>query len=319
MRNYGFGLVQGLAALRPLDGSADIALTINSWSNSSINAGVPGGVAGGRYQLVVTNSIGVESALGTTVTIGPVAGAISTVLPGQSIQTAIDVASAGDLILVAPGTYEELVIVHKPVALQGAGAFSTTINAVKAPAEKLALWIDKVFALLTANQFDTLPGQDAGFDPQDNEQDLFLTEQGAGITVVANEGEFSSTSPGSIDGFTITGGDSGGGIFVNGYVNYLTISNNRIISNAGNIGGGIHIGNPILIDDETGPIATYSDGRNDNILIRDNHITQNGALAGPGGGIGLFAGTENYVIRENFICGNFAQGDGAGVGTCWFE
>lgn len=53
------------------------------------------------------------------------------------------------------------------------------------------------------------------------------------------------------------------------------------------------------------------------VSIHNNLINQNGGLgtgtAASGGGIGLFNGTNGYKVKENFICGNFAQGDGAGI------
>jgi predicted outer membrane repeat protein len=49
--------------------------------------------------------------------------------PGQSIQTAIDSASYFDTVQVAPGTYIENITLKKGVALIGAGASSTIIDA----------------------------------------------------------------------------------------------------------------------------------------------------------------------------------------------
>src|SRR2546421_11428070 len=47
------------------------------------------------------------------------------VMPGQSIQAAIDSASPGDTIVVHPGTYHENVLVNKNnVTLRGSGASS---------------------------------------------------------------------------------------------------------------------------------------------------------------------------------------------------
>ncbi len=55
----------------------------------------------------------------------------------KTIQAAIDAAPKNSLILVEPGVYYELVIMWKPVRLQGYGEGSTNITAVKTPAEKL--------------------------------------------------------------------------------------------------------------------------------------------------------------------------------------
>ena len=50
----------------------------------------------------------------------------------------------GDLIILGPGTYPELVVMWKPVRLQGVGAASTIINAAKFPTEKLAQWRPRI-------------------------------------------------------------------------------------------------------------------------------------------------------------------------------
>ena len=56
------------------------------------------------------------------------------------LQTAIDSASPGDLILVQPGTYRENLLMWKPVRLQGVGASAVTINADAHPAGKMDQW-----------------------------------------------------------------------------------------------------------------------------------------------------------------------------------
>ena len=48
--------------------------------------------------------------------------------------------SAGDLIIIPPGTYSEMVLMWKPVRLQGVGAASSVIDANPHPAGKLDPW-----------------------------------------------------------------------------------------------------------------------------------------------------------------------------------
>jgi predicted ribosomally synthesized peptide with SipW-like signal peptide len=54
---------------------------------------------------------------------------VDAVVPaGESVQSAVDAASAGDVIRVAPGTFTEQVVLDKPVTLLGAGPGQTTIE-----------------------------------------------------------------------------------------------------------------------------------------------------------------------------------------------
>ena len=81
------------------------------------------------------------------------------------LQTAIDRASPGDLILVAPGTYRENLIMWKPVRLQGVGAGSVTINADAHPAGKMDSWRRRV-ACLFGLTIDGVPNPgNAAYDP----------------------------------------------------------------------------------------------------------------------------------------------------------
>ena len=295
-RDYGFG-TGGSVTL------SGIPLTSVSWGDAQITGTVPPSVAPGEYQLQVARSTGVTSVNAVTVTVGGSADA--TVSAGGSIQAAIDMADPGDLILIGPGTYEEMVVMWKPVRLQGSGA-DTIIYALNNPANKLQDWIAKVTGLFgngVTGAVDPLPGQ-ANLD--------LTTEQGAGITVLAkNDGSWNTTNKPRIDGFTITGAEGGGGIYVNGYADNLVISNNTITGNSGSLHGGIRIGQPFLPLTGNGPFDF-----NRNVNIHHNAITLNGALhfESAGGGVSLSAGSDNYAVSRNFICGNYTAGDGAGVG-----
>ena len=293
-----------------------LPLPIVSWSNDIVVASVPAGVGSG--QLMVTRENGVTSIMGVTVTVG--GGQPKRVVPGGSIQAAIDSAADGDLILVPPGSYNELVIMNKKVRLQGWGAPATIINAMKSPAEKLHLWRQKIGQLYTAGTWDLLPGQTLTFDAPNNEPSVFNTEEGPGIIVVAKDTgpfRFTQNNNARIDGFTITGGDLGGGIFASGYTRYLEVSNNKVVGNYGVYGGGIRIGHPMLTGGTDGALyGGYTNSRNDNVYVHHNHVAQNGTsdAAAAGGGIAMCSGADNYRVTQNYVCGNFSQGNGGGIG-----
>ena len=321
-RDYGFG-ADGTVSLVAADGTST-ALATTAWSATGITATVPGGLPDGSYQLVVTRAdTGKSSITGVTVQKGLRPGAVVRTVAGPigtypgAIQQAIDAANPNDLILVAPGQYEELVVMWKPVQLQGWGPGSVKINGVKAPAEKLQYWRDKVTQLISANSVDLLPAQEVGVGVP--EPVTLFDEEGSCIIVLAkstgdpNAFDQAANQGARIDGFSITGADHGGGLIVNGYAHYLEISNNRIFSNNGVYGGGIRIGHPTLTL-ETLVGTEYQDGFNDNIRIHNNHITQNSGLNGAGGGISLNTGTDAYQVTDNFISGNFGIGGGGGIG-----
>ncbi|MCP4389127.1 MAG: hypothetical protein GY802_12590, partial [Gammaproteobacteria bacterium] len=231
------------------------------------------------------------------------------------IQDALDAARRGDVILVGPGTYDEIPVMYEPVYLQGAGALSTIINARSAPAEKVEAWRTKLTSLLLDDQaFDLLPGQEIG--------ELFVTEEGSGLTVVGKLGgpnRFANNRwrRGTFDGFTVTGGSTGGGVFLNGYIRGFQASNNIITGNQGTYSGGVRLGHFNMT--VAGDNLVNTDAQNDNVWLHHNAITRNGAQFGVGGGIALYTGAQNYRVTDNLVCGNFAATDGAGIGHLGFS
>jgi hypothetical protein len=108
-------------------------------------------------ELVITAANGKRSIDTVMVTIGgrkPMyiageqlnAGNFGAVFP-NSLQTAIDNAAPGDLIIVGPGTYTEMLLMWKPVRLQGVSAATTIINANAQPAGRLDPWRRQVNCL----------------------------------------------------------------------------------------------------------------------------------------------------------------------------
>jgi len=173
-RHYGFGPAptstncaagQPCVTLIGADGSKH-PLTNVSWSDTSITGTVPTGVPncavqqqaqyGGSTaqcgQLVITTASGKQSVDTVTVTIG---GKQPSVLAaGATIQSAIDAASPGDMIIVPPGTYNEMLVMWKPIRLQGVGAATTVVDANTQPAGRLLNpWRQKIVCLfgLTAD------------------------------------------------------------------------------------------------------------------------------------------------------------------------
>lgn len=314
-RDYGFGTTPGTVTIN------GVPATVKGWSADTITVDVPSTTSG---TLIVTAANGKSTARGVTVHIGGI-GPKKTVRTGQSIQAAIDDPTVvdGDLVTVAPGIYEEAVILSKRIRVQGFGAGSTLINAVKQPTEKLAQWRSNVCSkVVAAGGADyLLPGQtppanrlacETG-DTADNAPLLFGNHEGPGFFVMVKDTAAPDDAKLQIDGFTISGADQGGGVMVNGHARKLEVSNNRITANQGIEAGGIQVGHANLL------VGTaYVDGRNSDVHIHHNEIVQNGNTAGDvggaGGGIGLFTGADRYRVADNFICGNYSTGDGGGIG-----
>ena len=139
-RDYGFGSSAGKClchSCRQPRGqhvdpeAADIGL--DGWTitlTGKLEDGVTA-LPNGDYQLTIRRDDSRRMSIAAvTLHVGVPASKVKHVTPGTgAIQAAIDSASAGDLILIAPGLYPENIIMYKNVKLQGYGAASTVINA----------------------------------------------------------------------------------------------------------------------------------------------------------------------------------------------
>ena len=266
----GTGSSAALNSLNPGGATISIPLTIGSWSDTTITATIPnavvqnpnfacriqqqvqyGGSTAACGQLVITTTTGQQSIDTVTVTVG--GKAPTHVAASGSIQAAIDAAKPGDLIIVDPtcataaaptspvactgstalhtqAAHQEMLLMWKPVRLQGVGAASSLINANAHPAGKLDTWrqrVDCLFGLAlngspttwsnacgtgwfgfvaTANnpQIDRLPleatvGWDAGLNGNLaellQEPSLMGALEGAAITVLAKGVDFHGGNP----------------------------------------------------------------------------------------------------------------------------
>jgi hypothetical protein len=162
-RKYSFGSTAGTVALLDASGTAH-PLTGVTWGDLVITGSVPTGLSNCPIeqqsfysgstaqcgQLVITAANGKQSVDTVTVTIG--GKAPTHVSPTGSVQNVIDAAYPGDMIMIdpltrattaaaaVPSNHQELLIMWKPVRLQGVGAASSIINANTHPAGKIDVW-----------------------------------------------------------------------------------------------------------------------------------------------------------------------------------
>ncbi len=305
-RDFGFGTVPGAVTL------GDTTLDPVNWTNEIIVARLPAGATTGQL-MVTRGDNGRPTVMGITVHVG---GGVTRVGGGQTIQSAIDAANPGDLVLVPPGIYKENLILWKPLRLQGYGPWATAINAGFFDPAAQAAWTARVAFYQTT---PTPPVVGLPIKVVPGERTDFFLEQGAGILVLSDNVLFRA-NPSRIDGFLFTGAVQGSGIDINGYVQNLVVSNNKIQSNQGFFGGGIRLGTPSIVltqfvDGQWQPIPgtdRFESNENTDIRIHHNFIDQNGAASG-GGGIGVFNGSDGLQIAQNFLCGNYSADVGGGI------
>ncbi len=172
-RHYGFGSTPGTVTIGVDSAGHPVPATVAGWSDTQITVTVPAtGTGAGQVQkcavqqqaqyggstaycgqLVITTANGKQSIDSVTVTIGGKApthvttnAPMTATSPGD-IQKAIDAAAPGDLIMIDGGTHNEMLLMWKPVRLQGVGAASSVLNANTQPEGKMDQWRQEVNCL----------------------------------------------------------------------------------------------------------------------------------------------------------------------------
>ena len=170
-RHYGFG-TQGTG---PAQGTVSIGgvsvppANITTWNDTTIVLNVPAGVPNCTTQqrgatltqcgqLVITsaNTAGTNAPSNAKSSVDAVSVTIGGKPPvyvgpenatNNAIQSAIDSAKPGDLLMVRPGTYNEMLLMWKPLRLQGVAAASVTVNANTHPSGRIDPWRRKAACL----------------------------------------------------------------------------------------------------------------------------------------------------------------------------
>ena len=153
-------------------------------------------------------------------------------------------------------------------------------------------------------------------------------------------------NPTTIDGRTVTDSSQGGGaIFVHGWGHYLQIANNRVMNNAGTLGGGINVGQGEFpgayllggVNADPGSCSTTSSSGLTNSIqpychevdvnVHNNMVVNNSstgdelfsATPAGAGGVNFCTGSDYYKFNNNWVCGNLGTGDGGGLGHLGFS
>lgn len=344
----GFGATQGTGSvtLTNAAGSTVTGAAVTSWSDTSISFTVPAVSSTSRGALKVSITNGSKRSTFNGITIwnlgaqntasaayNPNVAEVGPGKPYPTVQAALEAAkptSSGKywLVVVWPGApsalnprgeYNENVIVHHRVAIQGVGPggfIPQTDGSQKWIAGSIidgsgfspdlpggTAWLNLLGSLTYSGELDvpdaaTITVLD---DPRGTGSDAAYPVAIDGLQVT---GGAQTDFPGNVN--VLTGGTKtpygatgalvtqGGGIYLHNNNRSTRITDNLIVGNSGSYGGGIRVGTPYT-----------GDNRNYDTVIADNQVLNNGGT-NLAGGIGLFTGSDGYKVQHNAICGNFS-------------
>ncbi|UQX87375.1 hypothetical protein M6D93_13835 [Jatrophihabitans telluris] len=363
IKGFGFGAARGTLTL----GGVTLGTTAASWTDTQIVATLPTGTAlptgalplsitrsdgrGGFNTLTIQslgnysqNSAGDNASNPRVVEVGPGAKSAQTFARYSTIQAALEAARPTRqapfwVVVVYPGTstnlnpqgqYDENVIVHHRVHIQGVGPGGFQPDGTFVPGSIIdgsgfnpdnpsgLNWI----ALLSSLRYSGNPA----------------VPDAAAVTVLddpaVTNGILDPNYRLTFDGFTVTGGaqsdfpanineltggiktpygaagalvTQGGGIYLHSNVRNMQITDNIIRGNGGSYGGAVRVGTPYV-----------SGNNNTDLRLANNQIRDNGGT-NLAGGVGLFAGSDGYVVDHNALCGNFSAEYGGAISAFGYQ
>jgi hypothetical protein len=241
----------------------------------------------------------------------------------HALQDAIDAAAPGKLLVLSPGTYNENVLVWKPLKIQGLGpggiigAHEFQARDPEDPRFNIkGSLIDGRFFQQNFTAFDAAVTAHAPYVlPNFANGNPSVVLRGADLTVVAKSataynvsaapagGDAAGFGGARIDGLGLaTGrGDGAGGIQLQASANNMQLTNNILENNGGIVAGGIGLGQPYV-----------HASHNYNVRVANSRLIGNGGLT-QSGGLGIFYDSNNYDVANNVMCSNFSVNYGAGI------
>jgi parallel beta-helix repeat protein len=224
----------------------------------------------------------------------------------QTIQRAVDVAAAGDVIKVAAGTYSDVQARPSPSGYYGSEIVTQVV------------YISTVVTIqggyTTTNDFADPPTAVSTLSPQGQGRGMYIAP---GITVTL---EGLQLVDGNAAGFGGSGApsyqDAGGGLYADRAT--VTISDCLFADNVAASAGGIYVNRGafvlqnsvitanIAITSNAGGLSIYSPSI---WTISHNSVSSNTAVAN-GGGLYLVGGQSDSVLLDNSFVGNKAGGGG---------
>ncbi|WP_344951618.1 IPT/TIG domain-containing protein [Terrabacter ginsenosidimutans] len=347
----GFGATRGTGTVsltRTSGSTTPVLPAVTSWSDTSITFTMPAlSTLAGSAKLSITNGSGRSTYNGLTIwNLGTQTSTSGSTLsnprvvdvgPGRTyatVQAALEAATPSSarrhwLVVVWPGAatalnprgeYNENLLVHHRVAIQGVGpgGFVTKADGSQqwVPGSIIdgsgfspdlpggTAWITRLAGLTYSGELDVPDAATITVLDDPARANVSDTAYPVAIDGLQVTGGAQSDFPGNVN--VLTGGvttpygatgalvTQGGGIYLHNNNRSVRITDNVIVGNSGSYGGGIRVGTPYT-----------GDNRNYDALIADNQVLNNGGT-NLAGGIGLFTGSDGYKVTHNAICGNFS-------------
>ena len=244
----------------------------------------------------------------------------------HALQTAIDGAAAGSLLVLSAGVYNENVVVWKPLKIQGLGP-GGIIGAHELQARDPE---DPRFHVLGSVIDGRYFAENAAGLRRDRRGTWAVRRRrrdhpvlrGADLTDARPDPPARTTSAAAssatfaqarVDGIALmTGqGEGAGGIQLQAYANNTQLTNNVLENNAGLFAGGIGIGAPYSDTNPAGA-SNHVGAHNYNVKVANDRMIGNGGLT-RSGGLGIFYGSNAYEVANSIVCANFGVEYGAGI------